>query len=130
MLQGINTGGRYLTVTGGGSTYVNKSYSSDATMQGDMKYDLSSQCIKVFDGNSWQMLAGSVATVDLSYEAQSLLDWARKKREQEMELHNLAETNPTIKDLVNAMQASVSDYEHKIAMVKALIKKEETIGTN
>lgn len=120
MLNGINTGGRYITVTGGGSTYVNKSYSSDATMQGDMKYDLSSQCIKVFDGNSWQMLAGSVATVDLSYEAQSLLDWAREKKNEEMLLATQAQESPAIRDLVE----QIKQKQDQIKMVQNLIKKE------
>ena len=131
MLKGLNTGGRYLQVSGGSfNTNISKSYNSNAHSQGDMMYDLDQQCIKVYDGSSWQTLHGGFATVQMTYEAESLLEWARKKRDQEIELQSLAETNPTIKDLVNAMQESVSDYEHKIAMIKALIKKEDSVGTN
>jgi len=39
----------------------------------------------------------------------------------------LAETNPTIKDLVEQMNSSVVDYQHKIAMVKILMKEEEKV---
>ena len=41
---------------------------------------------EVFDGNSWVSLNMSVASVGLSGEAEALLDWARKKRDEEMEL--------------------------------------------
>ena len=104
MLNGINTGGRYITVTGGGSTYVNKTYNSNAKMTGDMMYDIDAQCIKVFDGTNWQTLAGGVATVDLSYEAQTLLDWAARKKNEEMLLEKQAQESPVIKDLVDQIK--------------------------
>jgi len=127
MLNGLNTGGRYLQVMGGtSSTYVNKSYTSNSNMQGDMRYDLDSQCIKVFDGSSWQSLAGSVATVELTYEAQSLLDWAARKKNEEMLLEKQAQEHPTIKNLVDEINLK----KEQIKMVQTLIKKEETIGTN
>ena len=99
-------------------------------MIGAVTYDNSSQCMKVYDGSNWQTLGGGSASINLTGNAIATLRWAEKKMQQEAELQRLAETNPTIKDLVNAMQTSVADYEHKIAMVKALIQKEETIGTN
>ncbi len=118
MLNGINTGGRYITVTGGNSApFINKCYSSNSKMQGDMMYDIDSQCIKVFDGNSWQPIIGSMATVDLSYEAQSLLDWAREKREEERLLNKMSQEHPTIKSLVDEIKLK----QEQIKMVQALI---------
>jgi hypothetical protein len=121
MLNGINTGGRYLTVTGGNSApYVPKNYSGSTFMQGDMRYDLESQCMKVFDGSSWQSMVGSFATVELTYEAESLLDWARKKKDEEQLLEKQAEENPAIKDLVDQIKLK----QEQIKMVQTLIKKE------
>ena len=117
MLNGINTGGRYITVTGGSPSYISKSYNSDSRMQGDMMYDIQTQCIKVFDGSSWQTLAGSIATVDLSYEAQSLLDWAREKKNEEMLLEKQAQENPAIKDLVD----QIKQKQNQIKMVQTLL---------
>lgn len=118
MLYGINTSGRYLQVTGGTSpTYINKSYSSNAKMTGDMMYDVDSQCIKVYDGTNWQMLAGGMATVELTYEAQSLLDWARKKKDEEHLLEKQAEENPAIKDLVEQIKLK----QEQIKMVQTLL---------
>ena len=118
MLNGINTSGRYLQVTGGSpSTYVNKNYSSNGFMQGDMRYDLDSQCIKVYDGSSWVSLVSGNATIELSYEAQTLLDWARKKKDEEMLLEKQAEENPAIKDLVE----QIKQKQEQIKMVQTLI---------
>jgi hypothetical protein len=118
MLNGINTGGRYLTVTGGNSApYVSKNYSGNGFMQGDMRYDLDSQCIKVYDGSSWQSMVGSFATVELTYEAQTLLDWARKKKDEEMLLEKQAQENPAIKDLVEQIKLK----QQQIKMVQTLL---------
>ena len=126
MLNGINSSGRYLTVSGGNSApYVSKNY-NNGFMHGDMRYDLDSQCIKVFDGNSWVSMVGSVATVELTYEAESLLDWARKKKDEEMLLEKQAQENPAIKDLVE----QIKQKQDQIKMVQTLIKKEVTIATN
>jgi len=123
MLNGISTGGRYLQVTGGNSaSYVPKSY-NNGFMQGDMRYDLDSQCIKVWDGQNWQSMVGSVATVELTYEAESLLNWARKKKDEEMLLEKQAQEHPSIKDLVE----QIKQKQDQIKMVQTLIKKEVVV---
>lgn len=119
MLKGLNTSGRYLQVTGGNfNTHINKSYNSNTYCQGDMRYDLDDQTMKVFDGTSWQTLHGSYATVQMTYEAESLLDWARKKRQEEMELEVLAKEHPSIKDLVD----QINIKKEQLRMVQTLIQ--------
>lgn len=86
-------------------------------MVGDMMYDTDSQCIKVFDGSSWQQLVGGHATVELSYEAQTLLDWARKKRDEEALLDKQAQENPAIKDLVEQIKLK----QDQIKMIQTLL---------
>ena len=119
MLKGINTSGRYLQVSGGNfNTHVSKSYNSNTYCQGDMRYDLDDQSMKVFDGTSWQTLHGGYATVEMTPDAESLLDWARKKRQEEMELEVLAKEHPSIKDLVDQINLK----KEQIKMVKTLIQ--------
>lgn len=119
MLKGINTSGRYLQVSGGNfNTHVSKSYNSNTYCQGDMRYDLDSQSMKVFDGTSWQTLHGGYATVEMTPDAESLLDWARKKRQEEWELEALAKEHPAIKDLVDQINLK----KEQIKMVKTLIQ--------
>jgi hypothetical protein len=119
MLKGLNTSGRYLEVMGGtASTHVSRTYNSSAHNQGQMMYDLDSQCMKVFDGNSWIVLAGSYATVNLSYEAQSLLDWAQFKREEERKLEKLIEEYPHLKDAHESLKTEQEKFEMLVMLSK------------
>lgn len=123
----INTlyAGSGLSISGGtGGLYVNRSYNSNAQMVGDMMYDYSTQCIKVYDGSSWQSLVGSSATINLDEDTKSLLEWARKKRTEELELEQLAQTNATIRDLTN----QIKEKQEQINIVQTLIKKEQTLS--
>ena len=96
MLKGITQSGRYTVVSGGAaSTYVN-GYSG-ALGVGQIRYNTSTQNMEVFDGSSWIMLNMGYATVGLTSDAESLLDWARKKRDEEMAWEALANTNQAVK---------------------------------
>ena len=53
----------------------------------------------MYDGSSWIILSAHHANISLSDETVSLLEWARKKRDEELEIERLAQTNSTIKDL-------------------------------
>jgi len=96
MIKGITPSGRYITVTNGNaSTYVN-SYSGQQGV-GNMRYNTSSQNMEVFDGNTWVILNMAHASVGLNGEAESLLDWARKKRDEELVWQAMAEKNSAVK---------------------------------
>ena len=117
MINSIMSSGRYITVTNtSSSTYVN-GYSGLQGV-GNMRYNTSSQNMEVFDGNNWVMLNMSIPSIGLNSDAESLLDWARKKRDEEFEIQELAKTHPSIKDLVN----DIENKKDQIKMIKTLIK--------
>lgn len=116
MIGGISAG-RYLEVNGGGPSHVPKSYNSNQYMTGDMRYDLDSQCIKVFDGANWQTMVNNYTTINLNYEAQSLLDWAREKREEEQRITALANTSPAVAEAL----AAVKKAQEQVRIVAALV---------
>jgi len=124
MINSLTTVGKYLHVTGGSGTHVTRSYNSNAKMVGDMMYDVDTQCIKVYDGNSWVAMASPSVAVGLTGEAESLLDWAKQKRIEEWERERLAETNPAVKDLVN----QIKEKEEQIKMVQTLLKSSGNEG--
>jgi hypothetical protein len=96
MIKNITPIGRYITVSGGNSnTYVN-GYSG-AQGVGNMRFNTSTQNMEVFDGNSWMTLNMDYASVGLNSEAESLLDWARKKRDEELVWESLAKENQAVK---------------------------------
>jgi hypothetical protein len=119
-------GGEFMSVTSskGSTPYV----STSSPITGMMAYDSSAQSLKIYDGNSWQTVGGGSAMVNLSPDAIETIKWAKEKMQEERELKALAETNPTIKDLMNDMYASIETYKHKIEMVKALTQKETTVS--
>jgi multidrug resistance efflux pump len=52
--------------------------------------------MEVYDGQNWREIANSYANVSLTGEAEALLDWARRKRNEEAELEALAKEHPAI----------------------------------
>lgn len=121
MIKNISGAGRYISVTGSpGSTYVNNY--SGAQGVGNMRYNTSSQNIEVYDGSIWIPMQTGYASVAMTPEAESLLDWAKQKRNEEFESEALAKSNPTIADLL----AQKNKIDEQISIVKTLIKSETT----
>jgi hypothetical protein len=120
MIKSIHSNSPFLTVSGGnpGSTYI-ANY-NNAPGVGNMRYNPNSQNTEVYDGSTWIILSAHNATINLSDEAVGLLQWARKKRDEEFELERLANTNTTIKDLTN----QIKDKQEQIRIVQTLIKSE------
>jgi len=119
MIKSLYSTSPFITVSGGTpqSTYIGH---SNGPGIGNMRYNPNGNNIEVFDGSSWVTMYSNTASVDLSGEAVSLLEWARKKRNEELELARLAETNPTIKDLMD----QIKQKQEQLSIVQALIKEE------
>jgi hypothetical protein len=120
MIKSIHSSSPFLTVSGGnpGSTYIGNY--SNAPGVGNMRYNPNNQNIEVYDGSTWIILSAHHSNINLSDEAVSLLEWARQKRNEELERERLAETSPAIKDLVN----QIKDKEEQIKIVQTLLKEE------
>ena len=93
MIKGLS-GGAYLNVMGGSTSvpYVNSNMNNP--MQGMVR--LNGSDLQVFDGNSWLSMGGSYATVDLTPDTQTIIEWARKKMNEEKEWQMLAEKNKSV----------------------------------
>ena len=116
-------GGEFMNVTSskGAVPYLN---SNPNPMTGSLAFDSSTQSMKVFDGNNWQIVGGGSAVVNLTPNAISILKWAEKKMFEEQELKALCDKHPAIKDIVGEMRTSMDNYINKIEMIKALIQEE------
>ena len=120
MIKGIS-GGRGIIVSGGTTSmpYVNMSSPS----AGMIRYNGNNQNLEVYDGTSWLTMSMNYAQMDLDADTQSLLEWARDKRNEEMANQALAKSNPTIADLLEQKKK----IDEQISIVKTLIKSETTI---
>ena len=99
-LQGISG----VTVTGGNTSlpYVNPN--SNNPMTGMLR--VHNTDIEVFTGSNWQTISSSYATVSLDQDVLDLVQWARKKRDEEMDWQSLAKENQAVKiALENVEQA-------------------------
>jgi hypothetical protein len=118
MIKGIAPMGKYTVISGGNTSvpYVNQNINNP--IQGMLR--INGTDTQVFDGTTWMTMNTSYASVGLSPDAEALLDWAKKKRDEEMELEALAQTNPTIRDLLD----TIKQKEEQMTIVRTLIKKE------
>ena len=122
MIKYIASSGKYTNVIGGPATNYINNYSG-AQGVGNLRFNTTNQSMEVYDGNGWMLLQMGHVNVGLTPEAESILDWAKKKRDEEIEIDLLAAANPTIKNLLE----QINEKEDQIQMVMTLIKKEVTV---
>ena len=94
MIKGIAHSGRYLQVTGGSP--MNPYIPSGGQSAGMLRYNTSMNTVEVYDGQVWKEVSSNYANVALTSDAEALLDWARKKRDEELQLEVLAKEHPAI----------------------------------
>ena len=94
MLKDIMTSGRSMIVSGGSTSMPYVPSNSNNPIQGMIR--VNNQDMQVFDGSSWVNMYNSVASVGLTPEVESLLDWVRSKQRQEIELLELAAKNQAV----------------------------------
>jgi len=96
MIKSVYSSSRYVTTNSmPASTYVNNY--SGAIGVGNVRYNTGGQQMQVYDGGNWVDIQMGSANVGLTTEAESLLDWARKKRDEDYELHELARSNEAVR---------------------------------
>jgi len=120
MIKGL-TGTCGVTVSGGSTALPYITSNVNNPIQGMIR--LNNAELEVFNGTGWQLLPYGYATVTLDQDILDILQWARKKHDEELEFELLAKTNPTINDLVN----QIKEKQHQAKMIATLIKKEETV---
>jgi hypothetical protein len=109
MIKGI-TGGRYIAVSGG--TSLDPYISPSAKGAGMVRYNTQMSSMEVNDGDSWIQLGMSYANLELTPEAQSILDWAKKKMAEEQQLDELCEKYP-------GLRKARDNYETFLALVQS-----------
>ena len=90
-LQGISG----ITVSGGNTALPYVGPNSNNPMTGMMR--INGTEMEVFNGSSWQMLSTSYATVGLDQDVLDIVQWARKKRDEELTWQSMAEKNQAVK---------------------------------
>ena len=120
-------GARGVNVMGGNTSlqYVNQNTSNP--MQGMVR--VWGTDLQVFDGAGWQNIQSSYATVELDMETQNLLQWIRKKQEEEREIEELSTDHPAVriaKENLNKIKAQLEQAEQQLKATVILSKDHET----
>ena len=110
MIKGINPQGKYVQVQGGSTTNYINNYSG-AQGVGNMRFNTTNQNIEIYDGNSWQQLQMSYATVGLNYDAESLLDWVRVHRDEEFARNQKIKENPALQKAYEAIKRAEANFD-------------------
>jgi hypothetical protein len=94
MIKGL-TGSAHVVVNGGNTSvpYVNQNNSNP--IQGMIR--VWGNDMQVFDGSSWLSMSTSYATVALSPTTEEVIDWARRKMQEEKDMHERMKKHPGLK---------------------------------
>ena len=122
MIKGL-MGGANVIVSGGNTSvpYINQN--NNNPMQGMMR--VYGNDMQVFDGSSWITMSSSYATVDLSAEAQTLLQWARDQKLKQADRENRIKKNPALQKAFENIQRAEDNFDLIDALVKDYIADEE-----
>ena len=105
--------------------YVNQN--SSIPMQGMIR--IWGTDMQVFDGNSWQNIQSSYATVELDTETKMLLEWAKTKKKDEEILLTLPSDHPSVKAAkqnLNKARLEVKRLEDQLKITEILVHEEST----
>ena len=108
MIKGI-TGGSNIVVNGGSTSFPYVPMNSSNPIQGMMR--VNGQDLQVFDGSSWTNMATSYVQVDLSVDAQAILEWARKERDRQRLREKRIQESPALKKAYEAILRAEENYD-------------------
>ena len=91
MIKGISSNGPYISVRSAPNHYINMSTPS----AGMMRYNGIMACVEIYDGSYWKAI-NNYEEIGLTPQANEILDWAKKKMEEERNYTNLAFHHPAV----------------------------------
>jgi hypothetical protein len=118
MIKGLQ-GTTGITVNGGNTSvpYVNSN--ANNPMQGMIR--LWNGDMQVFDGNMWTNMPTSYATVSLDQDVLDIVQWARKKRDEENEWYKLASSNEAVRIALEQLEQAKT----RLKLTAILAKEDE-----
>jgi len=124
MIKSINSSGRYINVSGGASptTYI----SPGSAGAGMIRWNPNMNCIEVNDGNIWKVLDMGYATVELTPDAESLLEWARKERDRQQAREQAVADNPALQKAYEAIKRAEENFD----LLEAVAREYEKASTS
>ena len=105
-----------VTVSGGNTALPYVAPNANNPMTGMLR--INGTEIEVFNGNSWQQLSTSYATVSVDQELLDVIQWARTQRTMAMNRLTLAQNNPALLKALEAVKRAEDNFEILAAFVE------------
>jgi hypothetical protein len=117
MIKGLQ-GSAHVVVNGGNTSvpYVNQNINNP--VQGMVRINGSD--MQVFDGSGWLSITTSFATVALSPTTEEAIDWAKRKMQEEKDLHERMKRHPGLKSaweqfqIMDALTLEEKKHDHGV----------------
>jgi len=97
-------------------SFYNTAATTGNTLIGQLRYNGSTQSIEVYDGSVWLTIPNTYPTIELTGDAQMILNWARTKMLEESRIKELADKHPSVADAL----AAVDKAEEQVCIMVAL----------
>lgn len=113
MIKGIISTNPYISIGSAPTPYINMGTPS----AGMLRYNGNIASIEVYDGSYWQSLS-SVQDINLTPQANEILDWARKKMQAERDREILSRSHPAIFAALENLRRAEEQLETTIHLSK------------
>ena len=121
MIKGL-MGTTGITVSGGNTALPYVGPNVNNPIQGMMR--VNNTDLEVFNGAGWQSLPSSYATVGLDQDTLDIIQWARKRRDEESKWYALASSNEAVRIALEQLEQAKTRLE----LTAILSREYETIS--
>lgn len=104
MINRLSSRGEFIHVE---SNYSGPSINPGSQSAGMVRYSSTNNRLEVYDGVVWLEL-GTPAEIGLTYQAEVILQWARRKMEEEARIEQLAKDHEGIRDLKEKLDMMIA----------------------
>ena len=108
MIKGLQ-GTCGVTVSGGNTALPYVGPNPNNPMTGMLR--INNTELEVFTGAGWQMISSSYATVSMDQDVLDIIQWARKRRDEESKWYSLASSNEAVRIALEQLEQAKTRLE-------------------
>ena len=114
MIKGIQSSSPHVILTGGDPSGVY--YNTSGMSAGMVRYY--NNAFEVYDGMTWIQITNQYASISLTPLADTAINWAAKKMQEEQELEHLASKHPAVQAAYENMKKAAEQLKATIILSK------------
>lgn len=117
MIKSI-AGGQGVAVSNASSNWPFFQNHTNNSLAGSVRYDGNTQNFQVFDGAHWITISTMYPMIELTPDVHELLQWAKKKRDQEYKLNDLIRQYPLLRSSKDKLDLAKEQLDILLALVQ------------